>query len=430
MFVLFVVALVLMNVLVMGCASPQSPFVLSQKTPSAQDNHAPLDQSQRAPHRLRCEYLTNPAGIDERLPRLSWEMNDPRRGAAQRAYQVVVATSPEALEGESGVLWDTGKVASDASAQIAYAGEALQSGMQAYWKVRVWDADDRASPWSEPACWSMGLLSPADWDASWIGDAQAPPPDLSEPLPPPRLRREFTLPTGVEIRRAVVYVTALGLYEFRLNGQRVGDHLLAPEWTDYHKRVQYQAYEVTSLLCSGATALAAQLGDGWYAGRIGLSGMISGVPLRAHYGRQPRLLARLVVALSDGRTLTVVSDGTWRVSTDGPIRASDLLDGETYDARRETPGWDRPGFDDSAWRPAGTFEKVDAAYAEPRLVAQPNEPIRIVREIRPIAMPEPQPGDYVFDLGQNMAGWARIRLRGPAGTTATLLFFFFFNAYC
>lgn len=428
MFLLFVVGLVLMNVLIVGCASPQSPFVLSQKNPSAQDKktpfaqdeNAPLDQNQNAPHGLRCEYLTNPAGIDERLPRLSWEMDDPRRGAAQRAYQVVVATSPEALEGESGVLWDTGKVASDASAQIAYAGQALQSGMQAHWRVRVWDADDQASPWSEPACWSMGLLNPAAWDASWIGDAQAPPPDLSEPLPPPRLRREFTLPTGVEIRRAVVYVTALGLYEFRLNGQRVGDHLLAPEWTDYHKRVQYQTYEVTSLLRSGANALVAQLGDGWYAGRIGLSGMISGAPLRAHYGRQPRLLARLAVELSDGRTLSVVSDGTWRVSTDGPIRASDLLDGETYDARRETPGWDRPGFDDSAWRPAGTFEKVDAAYAGPKLVAQPNEPIRIVREIRPIAMTEPQPGAYVFDLGQNMAGWSRIRLRGPAGTTVTL----------
>jgi alpha-L-rhamnosidase len=405
MVLLLVVGFVLMNVLVVGCAAPQASSIRDVK----------------APQHLRCEYLTDPRGIDETAPRLSWEMDDSRRGAAQRAYQILAGTSETALERDSGDLWDTGKTASDESAHIVYAGRPLRSGMQVFWKVRVWGADDNVSPWSGPAGWSMGPLLPADWDAWWIGEAATPPADQSEPLPPPRLRREFVISgDGGKVRRAVVVVTALGLYELRLNGERVGDHLLAPEWTDYHRRIQYQTYDVTALLRTGANALAAQLGNGWYAGRIGLAELISGVPKRGLYGQRPRLLIRLVIEFADGRTQTVISDDAWRVSTDGPIRVSDLLDGETYDARRETPGWDRPGFDDSAWRSAGVFEKVDAAFAGPRLSAQPNEPIRIVREIRPITITEPQTGVYVFDLGQNMAGWCRVRLRGRVGTTVTL----------
>lgn len=405
MVLLIVVGFTLMSVFAVGCAAPQASVI----------------RDLRAPHLLRCEYLTDPLGIDETAPRLSWEMDDLRRGACQRAYQVVAASSEKALERDSGDLWDTGKVASDESAHVAYAGRPLHSGMEVHWKVRVWDADGRVSPWSRPARWSMGLLKPPDWDACWIGDARKPPPDKNEPLPPPRLRREFAIAGDREaIRKVVVFVTALGVYELRLNGQRVGDNLLAPEWTDYHQRVQYQTYEVTSLLHYGVNALVAQLGDGWYAGRVGLADRVAGGPIRGLYGRQPRLLVRLLIEFADGRTHSIVSDGSWRVCTDGPIRVSDLLDGETYDARRETPGWDRPGFDDSAWLPAGVFEKVDAVYAGPRLVAQPNEAIRIVREIRPIGISEPRAGVYVFDLGQNMAGWCRMRLRGLAGTTVTL----------
>ena len=405
MFLLIVVGLVLMNVLVVGCAAP----------------HASSIGELRAPQHLRCEYLVDPLGIDETAPRLSWEMDDPRRGAAQRAYQIMAASSETALEQDSGDLWDTGKVASDESVQIVYSGRPLRSGMEVYWTVRLWDANGKPSPWSRPARWSMGLLSPSDWDACWIGDTRTPPLDQNEPLPSPRLRTEFAIPgDGGKVRRAIAFVSALGLYELRLNGQRVGDHLLAPEWTDYHRRVQYQTYDVTAQLHPGANTLAAQLGDGWYAGRIGLADLVPGMPKRSLYGRQPRLLVRLAIEFADGHTQIIVSDDAWRLSTDGPIRVSDILDGETYDARRETPGWDMPGFDDSAWLPVGVFEKVDAAYAGPRLVAQPNEPIRIVRQIHPVAVTEPQTGVYVFDLGQNMAGWCRIRLRGPAGTTVTL----------
>ncbi|MFQ5806335.1 MAG: glycoside hydrolase family 78 protein [Phycisphaerae bacterium] len=381
-----------------------------------------------APRNLRCEYLTDPLGIDETLPRLSWEMVDSRRGAVQRAYRILVTDDLTLLNAHTGNLWDTGKVASDQSNQVVYDGKPLRSRTRVYWKVRVWDQDDRPSAWSSIARWSMGLLAPSDWEARWIRDSGTlETSDRSEgrsALPAPMLRREFSLPDAASIRRATVYVTALGLYELRINGRRVGGHILAPEWTDYHKRVQYQTYDVTDLLRPGENAVAALLGDGWYAGRIGLAGIVPGGPIRGIYGRQPRLLLRLEVELSEptepraqasGRVQIIVSDGSWRATTDGPIRVSDLLDGEVYDARRVMPGWDAPGFDDSSWRPVRVFDRIDA-----RLVAQPNEPIRIVKELKPVALTQPEPGVHVFDLGQNMVGWSRVKLRGPAGTTVTL----------
>jgi alpha-L-rhamnosidase len=237
-----------------------------------------------------------------------------------------------------------------------------------------------------------------------------------DPLPPPMLRNSFKVAgSDGAIKQATVYVTALGLYELRINGQRVGDHVLAPEWTDYHKRVQYQTYDVTPFLRNGDNAIGVLLGDGWYAGKIGLTGIVPGGLPRAIYGRQPRLLLQMEIEFADGRSQTIVSDETWRSTTDGPIRRSDLLDGEVYDARREMPGWDAPGFDDSSWKPVRVFAPTDA-----RLVAQPNEPVRIVMELKPIRVTEPRAGVYVFDMGQNMVGWCRLKVRGSAGTTVTL----------
>jgi len=238
-----------------------------------------------------------------------------------------------------------------------------------------------------------------------------------DPLPPPLLRKTFRLPEDDTARRAVVYVTALGLYELRLNGRRVGDHQLAPEWTDYHKRVQYQTFEVTELLRRGDNVIGAQLADGWYAGRVGLTHIVPGGRPRALYGRQPRLLLQLEVEYGDGRCERVLSDASWRCTTGGPLRAADLLDGEVYDARQEMPGWDQAGFDDSSWSAAGALE---ALVPQARLAVQPNEPIRITREIVPVSVREAAPGVHVFDLGQNFAGWCRLKVQGPAGRTVTL----------
>ncbi|MBM3495356.1 MAG: hypothetical protein FJX72_13700, partial [Armatimonadetes bacterium] len=237
------------------------------------------------------------------------------------------------------------------------------------------------------------------------GDTVSHAASLADPLPPIVLRREFDLDR--KPRRAVLFATALGVYEARINGQRVGDPILAPEWTDYGIRVQYQGYDVTQLLRRGANTIAVTVGDGWYAGRIGL------FPSRGHYGRRPEFRAELHAEGAGEPLLT--TDGSWRVTTDGPIRSSDILDGEVYDARKELPGWDRNGFDDTGWAAASVTTHPTLAT-----VAQPNEPIRVTRELRAIGLTQPSPGVWIFDLGQNMVGRVRLKLRAPAGTTVHL----------
>jgi len=219
-----------------------------------------------------------------------------------------------------------------------------------------------------------------------------------------------------KVVRATAYVSALGVYELRLNGQRVGDQILAPEWTDYHQKVQYQAYDVTGLLHEGDNAVGALLGDGWYAGRLGISWIVPNNVPRGHYGRRPELLCQLELETADGQLTTVTSDSTWQSTTDGPIRAADLLDGESYDARREASGWDRAGFRGEGWVPAKAGESTVA------VIPQPNEPIRIVETLQPRTVAEPKPGTFIVDLGQNMVGWAKLRVNEPAGTAIRLRF--------
>jgi len=225
-------------------------------------------------------------------------------------------------------------------------------------------------------------------------------------LPATLVRKVFSLDRPV--KRATVYASALGLYELRLNGKRVGEDLLAPEWTSYDHRVHYHTHDATALLRPGENAVAAQLGEGWYAGRLMAVG-------RFAYGAQPRLLLQLEIEFADGQIATVVSDDSWRATTTGPIRSSGIYDGEVYDARQELPGWDAPGFDASDWRAARSFE-LDAR----RLIWQRNEPIRVVQELVPVKMTEPKPGVFVFDFGQNMVGWCQLQAVGAAGRTITL----------
>lgn len=357
---------------------------------------------------LRCEYLEAPLAIDTREPRLSWQIQSKTRGVRQTAYQIIVASTHARLASSSGELWDTGKVASNETNQIAYKGKPLVSRQECFWKVRVWDQNDKPSAWSLPERWAMGLLEQSDWSARWIGYKTPSIDDVSATM----LRREFNLSS--KAKRAIAYASALGAYELRINGQRVGDQLLAPEFTDYHTRTQYQAYEVTSLLRQGANAIGAMLGDGWYAGGIGLARSVIKKP-RNIYGDHPRLIVQIEIELPDGTKQQVVTNDSWRTTREGPIRSSDILDGETYDARRELPGWDGPGFDDKAWRAADIATNVRTT-----LVAQPNEPIRGSRHLKPISINEPKPGVYVFDLGQNMVGWCSLKAQGEPGTTVTL----------
>lgn len=360
------------------------------------------------PTRLRCEYRHNPLGIDVVQPRLSWALESAGRGQVQSAYQILVADSPERLAAGLGNLWDSGVVASSQSVHVAYAGRPLTSGQRCWWQVRVWDQEGMASDYSEPAWWQMGLLEAADWQAFWIGLDTGPAGELGM-TPCPYLRRAFRLDRPV--RRATLYAAAKGLYLLYLNGRRAGDAALAPEWTEYQKRIVYDTYDVTGLLQVGENVLGAILGDGWFAGYVGWKGG------RNHYGRQPWLLAQLEIEHTDGSRTIWVTDGSWRGAS-GPILYSDLLMGESYDARLEMPGWDQPGFDDSAWRAV----QVEARDPRVQLAAQSAEPVRITGQVRPQGLSQPQPGVYVFDLGQNLAGRVELHVQGPAGAQVRLRF--------
>jgi alpha-L-rhamnosidase len=529
-----------------------------------------------AADRLRCEYQKDPLGIDVVKPRLSWIVKSDERGEKQTAYQVLVASTPETLANEQGDLWDSGRVDSDQTLHVEYAGKQLTTQMRCYWKVRIWDKNGQPSPWSNPSLWTMGLLKPADWGgAKWITlgspqqDVIAPhngyhsefatsadkvkwaaidlgsertidaveldparPYDYSPDTPgflfPVRFkieaarkadfsdaktvvdqtaadvpnpgvkalvyhfdptearhvrltvtrlaRREGTnfafalaemqvladkknLAVGAAvtaldstdtggwakakltdgrllpdrgdadasrrpatmvrkefdvrgpIKRAVASVTGLGLYEMRINGRRVGDAMLTPDWTRYCKRIRYRTYDVTDLLREGRNAVGAQLGGGWWTGP-----MAFGLPmLNARFC----FLMRLDIELADGSVHTIVTDPSWQTSDKGPIRRSGIYFGETYDATKEMPGWDEPGFAAADWSPAIALPYPDGSE-KATLAAQCSEPICVAEELHPVKVTEPKPGVYVFDMGQNMVGWCRLKASAPAGTTITV----------
>ncbi len=348
---------------------------------------------------LKSEYRLNPLGIDVKTPRLSWQMASDRRGARQTAYQVQAAAEPGATP-----FWDTGKVAGGQSVHVNYGGPALASGQRVYWRVRIWDETDTATEWSAPAWWEMGLLQHSDWVAQWITPDWDE--DVTQSQPQPVLRKAFTL-TG-PVKSARVYATGLGLYELHLNGQRMGEGVLAPGWTSYDTRLQYQTYDVTAQLNSGENAIGALLGDGWYRGFIGFSGN------RNTYGDRLALLLQLVVTYADGSTAVVISDSGWQTTT-GPVRMSDIYNGEIYDARAELAGWNKSGYDAVNWLGVRILEQTNDI-----LVAQNGPAIIRNEEIKPKAIITTPAGETVVDFGQNMVGWVRLQVSGPAGTTITM----------
>ena len=356
---------------------------------------------------LRCEHHINPLGIDVAKPRLSWILKSNQRGQMQTAYQILVASSKKNLNNNIGDLWDTGKVDNDQSIHIVYAGAKLASRTRCYWKVRVWDKEDTPSNYSRQAWWEMGLLEARQWKAKWLS-APPPPPDDDSVQPNPFFRKTFTLTKPV--RKARVYICGLGYYELYLNGKKVGDHVLDPAFTRYDRRVLYVTYDVTDLVRSRKNALGVVLGNGWYNMHTRAQWDFDKAPWRA----RPTMLCQLEVKYADGSSEIIVSDSSWKVSK-GPILFESIRIGETYDARLEKHGWNTPYYDDTEWTPAHIVPGPKG-----KLSAQMLPPIKVTKTIRPVKLTEPKPGYFVFDMGQNIAGWAQLRVSGPAGTEVVM----------
>jgi alpha-L-rhamnosidase len=366
-----------------------------------------LSKGALTPGDLRCEDLQNPTGVDTTQPRLSWVLNSEKRAQVQTAYEIVVASSLKELAAGRNVLWNSGKIDSDQTIQIPYGGRNLESSDRCFWKVRVWDGNGIKSGWSAPALWTMALLHSEDWQAQWVGlDGQNVTDEIRR-LSARWLRKEFIIPK--KISRATVYFSGLGWSELYLNGKKVGDHVLSPPLSQYPKRVYYETYDVTPFLRRGADAMGVVLGNGrFYAPR-------SNYPAKTMNFGFTKLLLQLRIEFADGSITNIVSDESWKLNTNGPIVANNEYDGEIYDARKEFPGWDKAGFDDSGWQAAKIVSDPGAMLSS----IQQN-PIRVTELLKPVSMKELKPGVFIFDLGQNIAGWCQIKVRGPAGTRVQL----------
>lgn len=351
--------------------------------------------------KLICEYHTNPVGMDVVQSRLSWQISATENNFLQTAYEIRVTDNP----GKGRLLWSSGKVISDQSVNIPYEGPALKSMQRVYWQVRIWDKQNRVTGWSSPAYWETGILDPALWKASWINMGSEKAVKGSKPCQ--YLRKDFTIKKKVSSAR--VYVSSLGLYQLFLNGEKVSNDLFTPGWTSYKTRVQYQAYDVTSLIKPENT-IGAIVGDGWYRGNIGW-GNDDG-----YYGNKIALLAQLQINYTDGSSDLVCTDGSWKAAT-GPILASDIYNGETYDARKEMPGWCTPAFNSSRWENAAIFD-----HPKSMLIAPQGVPVKAIEEIKTLKIFTTPKGETVFDLGQNMVGWVRLKVQGKAGDRVTLRF--------
>ncbi|GAA2212647.1 glycoside hydrolase family 78 protein [Nonomuraea monospora] len=340
------------------------------------------------------EHHTDPLGIGESAPRLSWTVTTDTAGWTQAGYEI-----------ELGDGTATGLVESAESVLVPWPGAPLGSRERRGARVRVHGADGSVSDWSEWSHVEAGLLDPADWRAS----AAAPSLELLGVPDGPALllRRDFTL--RGPLAKARLYVTAHGVFEAELNGEVVGDEVLAPGWTSYRNRLRYRTHDVTGLLREGANTLGATLADGWYRGRVGFLGGKTDI-----YGDRTALIAQLEITYEDGTRDLVATDEHWRCAT-GPVTSASLYDGEKHDARLHPAGWSRPGFDDSAWLPA------DALAHDPALLVAPTgPPVRRTETVSPVEVLAGPSGETILDFGQNLVGRLRIRVQGPAGHTVTL----------
>jgi alpha-L-rhamnosidase len=344
---------------------------------------------------LRTEYLKKPWGVDVEQPRFTWKMQSSKRGARQKAYQVLVASSPKLLTAKKVNIWNSGKTTSAKSSNIVYDGKPLKSNQTYFWKVHAW-SQKNVDSWSKTGTFHTGLFKQSDWKGSWISTRDT---NISAPL----LRKGFSLKKRV--KQATAFVTGIGYYELFLNGKKVGDHVLDPPMTNYRKRVLYAAYDVTDQLQKGDNAVGIMLGNGSWRMK----------KLKNRYTRQNRnwgplrALLQLDIEFKDGTSTQIVTNTRWK-SSPSAITYNNFYGGEDYDARREQPGWSKPDFDDSEWK---RVRKVASPGGV--LKSEMMQSIEVVKTIQPVKRTHPSKGVYLFDLGQNIAGWWRIHVKGKRG---------------
>lgn len=358
--------------------------------------------------KLRTEMKVNPLGIDIQHPRFMWQIETDKSDIKQVAYQIIVAESEKDLAAKKNLIWNSGKTLSDNSVFITYQGEPLESRKTYYWQVKVW-TNKGESPWSEVNNWTMALNN-NDWQAKWIGlDKSINKEDRLEGdtrLAARYLRKEFNMPS--DISKAKVYITGLGFYECYINGVKVGNDVFAPTATDYTKHVNYNVYDVTGLLSKGTNTVGVVLGNGRYFG------MRNGGVRNFGY---PKMLMQLEAEGKNGEKTTLVSDGTWKITTDGPIIANNEFDGEEFNANLELKGWSNSDYNDRAWISASL---VDAPGG--KLIAQRNPNIQVMKELSPVSVTKTARGTYILDMGQNMVGWLTIKLKGEKDKPIKMVF--------
>jgi len=362
------------------------------------------------PENLRCEYATCPQGIGTPEPRFSWNLTCSKRGQTQTAYQIIVAGGGDTIDADVGDCWDSGKVASEDLTNIPYDGSPLVSNRRYFYKVRWWDNAGSSSSYSERSFFDTALLEPDDWHAEWVTmmDAETFPSRINTLVNGMKedspqylgiyLRHEFSIKSVP--RRAKAFVSGLGFYDLRMNGRKVGDRLMDPAQTDYRHTALYSAYDVTGSVKEGENAVGLILGNGRHIDAYG-------------YGK-PKGILQLHVEYEDGSEEEVLSGDSWHASH-GPLMENGIYYGERYDARKEMPGWDLPGFDAEGW-------SLAEAVPGPPLASQTMAPIRSTDVLKPKSVWSPKPGVFIYDFGQNFTGWARLRVSGPEGAIITLRF--------
>lgn len=370
--------------------------------------------------KLTVEGRTNLLGLDKQHPRLSWQIKSADRGIKQKAYQIIVTSSLAQLETGNGLLWNSGKVLSDASLNISYTGDSLHSYQNYFWKVKIWTSKG-IEVTSKPEKWTMAILKSNEWKAKWIGldtcNANDRPRDNYTRLAARYLRKKIQV--AKTIKSATAFISGLGLYELYINGQKAGNDVLAPTVKEYNKVIPYNTLDITNLIKKGANGIGVILGNGRFFAMRNYRGneeWLTGIPPVTNYG-YPMLLIQIRIDYRDGSHEFVVSDKSWKVTDNGPIIANNEFDGEEYDANKEMNNWANANFNDTDWK------QVDIMYQPARrMESQLNENIVVKEKIQPLSIMKTTNGSYIIDMGQNMVGWLAIKVKGNKGDTLKMVF--------